>query len=150
VLVGKATGGLEYVSFTNDLLTVSRSGETEQSYKSGGNIDIYLQFSVRATTMEERDNLVDITGIYLSHPDAKNFFMRHDLKVPEAPKLNSESEIHETGIDYPIYATDMTMRFVSRWEEYAPIQYRLSELLVDFDLEAQVTVDTGRTVLDTD
>lgn len=137
VLVGQASGGLEYITFSNDLLRagVATATASDNKYYYGGNIDLSISLDVRATTMEERDNLVDITAIYLAHPGAKNYFMRHDIKLPEAPRLGVESEIHEPTIDYPIYSTTLSMRTISRWQDIVEFDYRLEELLVDFDLE---------------
>jgi hypothetical protein len=122
VLIGKATGGLKYVTFAKDRLKyveqlVESDTKVNQYVFYGGDFDFNVSLSVRATTIEERDNLVDIVSIYLAHPDAKDYFMRHYLVLPEAPKLGAESEIHETKIDYPIYAFDMSIRLMTRWQE---------------------------------
>lgn len=124
VLVGKASGAMQYITFSKDLLKVdavpNADGEhIDMYYTSGGNFDINIGLSVRARSIEERDNLVDIVGIYLSHPTTKDYFMNQYLLLPEAPKLAGESDIQEPKIEYPIYATEMSVRVVSRWQEYA-------------------------------
>ena len=135
ILIGQASGGFEYLSFTNDLLRSGRGTSAESSQMYGGNIDLELSLDVRARTMEERDNLVDLVGIYLSHPGAKNFFMRHDIKLPEAPRLGSESEIKEPNIDYPIYSTTLSIRTITRWQTISEVDYRLEQLLVDISVD---------------
>jgi len=123
VLIGKAGGGMKYISFSKDKLKSdvipSSTGETATLYYTvGGDFDLNIGLSVRATTIEERDNLVDIVGIYLAHPVAKDYFMRHYLVLPEAPALAGESDVHEPGLDHPIYATDLNLRVMTRWQEY--------------------------------
>lgn len=141
VLIGKASGSLEYVSFSKDLLK-SDYDDTEKYY-DGGDFDVSINLQVRATSIEERDNLVDITGIYLAHPDAKDYFLRHGLRLPEAPRLGTESEVKEPTIDYPIYSTDMSIRVLSRWQESRPMEERLLSILVN--LETYYDLDeTGR------
>ena len=135
VLVGQATGGLEYVTFSNDLLGVSTPNDTDNKYCYGGNIDLTLSLDIRATTIEERDNLVDITAIYLAHPGAKEYFMRHDIKLPDAPKLGQEQDIKEPNLDFPIYSTSLTIRTITRWQDIVEFNYRLEELLVDISAE---------------
>ena len=158
VLVGKASGGLDYITFAKDRLKsdhiLNADGVTVDNYVTvGGNFDITIGLSVRATTIEERDNLVDITGIYLAHPDTKDYFERHYLLLPEAPKLGSETDIHETGIDHPIYETTMSLRILSRWQEWSKeADDRLLNIISDVETytleELELATDLKRTILD--
>jgi len=150
VLVGKVTGGLQYVSFTKDLLDTAKADDTDQTYRDGGDFDINLSLDVRATTIEERDNLTDITGIYLSHPDAKDYFLRQGLRLPEAPKLGAESEVKEPTIDYPIYAREMSIRILSRWQEERAMEERLLSILLDLELYVEYDPNTGRSTVITE
>ena len=147
VLVGKVTGNLQYITFSKDLIHAAGDDETNQVYTEGGDFDLTLSLSVRATTIEERDNLVDITAIYLAHPDAKTYFMKQGLRLPEAPKLGVEEEVKEPTIDFPIYGTNMSIRILSRWQEERPIEERLLNILLD--LESYYTYDpnTGRIII---
>jgi len=140
VLVGKATGKMEYLTFAKDVL---KGDLNKDKNYDGGGFDIKVSLEVRATTIEERDNLLDITGIYLAHPDAKDYFLRQGIRLPDAPTIGGEKEIHETAIDYPIYSTEMTLRMMSMWEEERDMEERLLDILVD--LEAYYDLDeTGR------
>lgn len=137
VLIGKATGNLKYITFAKDILksrnTLNDDGQTvDQFIQVGGDFDINISIAVRATTIEERDNLVDITSIYLAHPDAKDYFERHYLTLPEAPKLSGENDIHEPKIDHPIYETNLSLRILSRWqEEQEPSYDRLLNVIAE-------------------
>jgi hypothetical protein len=144
VLVGKVTGGLKYVSFSKDLLSTAGEESTNQTYRDGGDFDVNLSLAVRATTIEERDNLTDITGIYLSHPDAKDYFLRQGLRLPEAPKLGAETEVKEPTIDYPIYDREMSIRIMSRWQEERDMEERLLSILVDLSTYYTYDPNTGR------
>jgi hypothetical protein len=141
VLVGKASGGMQYVTFSKDLLKTdvaySTDGSQATTYNSyGGNFDLNINLSIRATTIEERDNLVDIVGIYASHPDTKDYFMNQYLILPEAPKLAGESDIQEPGIDHPIYATELSVRVQTRWQEFKTQEnYTLNNVIADLTLE---------------
>jgi len=146
VLVGKATGGLQYVTFSKDLLKVDvvpvpPDGDEATVYSSyGGNFDLNINLSIRASSVEERDNLVDITGIYTAHPDTKDYFLNQYLVLPEAPKLGGESEIHEPGIDHPIYAAEMSVRIMSRWQEFKyPQNYTVGDVIANITMEADLT-----------
>ena len=145
VIVGKATGGLKYITFSKDLLqtttdVASATGMTNLYSTVGGDFDLNINLSVRSTTMEERDNLVDIVGIYLSHPNTKDYFMNHYLVLPEAPRLVGESDIMEPGIEYPIYATDLSFRVITRWQEYTEDElYTLGKVIVDIEAEFDLT-----------
>ena len=147
VLVGKVTGGLQYVSFSKDLLDRSKDSDTDQTYRDGGDFDINLTLEVRATTIEERDNLTDITGIYLAHPDAKDYFLRQGFRLPEAPKLGSELDVREPTIDYPIYGREMSIRILSRWQEERPMEERLLNVITDVTTYTDFDPDTGRVVI---
>jgi hypothetical protein len=146
ILIGKAGGGLNYISFTKDLLqtetdTLPPSGYAATSYDSyGGDFDLTIGLSIRASSVEERDNLVDIVGIYTAHPDTKDYFMNQYLVLPEAPKLGGESEIHEPGIDHPIYAAEMSVRVMSRWQEFKSEEnYTLGDVVADIVAEVSLT-----------
>ena len=147
VLVGKVTGGLQYVTFSKDLLDTAKADDTEQTYRDGGDFDVTLTLAVRATTIEERDNLTDITGIYLAHPDAKDYFLRQGFRLPEAPKLGAETEVKEPTIDYPIYDREMSIRILSRWQEERAIEERLLSVLVDATTYVDYDPDTGRVTI---
>ena len=144
VLISKVTGGLKYVSFTKDLLDTAKSDDSEQTYRDGGDFDITLSLEVRATTVEERDNLTDITGIYLAHPDTKDYFLRQGLILPEAPRLGAENDVKEPTIDYPIYGRDMSIRVLSRWQEERPIEERLLNIVVNLSDYYTYDPNTGR------
>lgn len=158
ILIGKASGGLQYITFSKDILKSDQiqnaDGITIDNYTTvGGNFDINIGLSVRATTIEERDNLVDITAIYLAHPDAKTFFEKHYLLLPEAPKLGAENDIHETGIDHPIFETTMSLRIMSRWQEWSKeSDERLLNIVSNVESytleELELEADLKRTILD--
>jgi hypothetical protein len=128
-------------------------GQSVDQYDTvGGNFDITIQLAIRATTIEEKDNLTDITGIYLAHPDAKDYFMRHYLLLPDAPKLGTETDVSEPTIDHPIYETTMNLRVISRWQEWSTTQVaRLLNVISDveaLELERLEAVELHREVLD--
>jgi len=147
ILIGKVSGGLQYITFSKDLLDSAKVDDTNQTYRDGGDFDVTLTFAVRATTIEERDNLADITGIYLAHPDAKDYFLRQGLRLPEAPKLGAEIDVSEPTIDHPIYDREMSIRILSRWQEERAIEERLLSILVDVTTYTDYDPDTGRVVI---
>ncbi len=154
ILIGTSSGALPIISVPKDLLTtetevISEGADTVKFWKSyGGDFDMTYTLSIRATTIEERDKLVDITGIYLSHPDAKDYFMQHYLVLPEGVRVGGEKEVKEPGIDHPVYVTDLSVKVLSRWQESrAQVGYRLGNVIAD--VEAYVSeIDAGRVILD--
>ena len=127
------------MTFSKDRLTTdydyASNGESVTVYNScGGDFDLTYGLSVRASTTEERDNIVDVVGIYLAHPFAKDYFMKQYLVLPEAPKINGEAEVKEPGIDHPIYATEMSIRVETRWQEFTSEEYpTLGDVISDFE-----------------
>jgi len=148
VLIGKATGGLKYVSASKDLLSSAKAGDSNQTYRDGGDFDLSISLHVRARSVDERDNLLDITCIYLAHPDAKDYYLRQGLILPEGPKIGAEREVPKTGIDYPIYETDVSLRVISRWQEERPMEERLLGILVDIETYLSSSSDGSETLAD--
>jgi hypothetical protein len=137
ILIGKVRGGTKYVSFTKDKLRVQAADEGDNVYEYhtvGGNFDLRVELAVRASTVEERDNLVDITAVYLSHPDAKDYFHKHYLLLPDPPTISGERDILEPKIDHPIYETAMELRVLTRWQEFSKTQrYRLLNIITSLE-----------------
>lgn len=149
LLVGKASGNMNYVTFSKDRLKAADPDDTTPTRYVGGDFDLNLGVSVRARTTEERDNILDAACIYLSHPTAKDYFMRHYLVLPEPPRFTGESEIREPTIDYPIYASDFNIRIMSRWEDDEELTaQKLQEIIVNVTGYVELDSDAGRTILD--
>lgn len=159
VIIGKASGSLPAISFTKDLLTTDLtegvSGGATGDYVTwegvGSDFDLNYTLSARATTIEERDKLVDVTGIYLAHPDAKDYFNTHYLVLPEGPKVSGENDIKEPGIDHPIYGTDLSIRIISRWQENRGTNvWRIEDIVADATAYFTLNSNPGRTDLTED
>ena len=58
-----------------------------------------------------------------SNKNAKDMEIKYIDKVCNntavVTKLGSENDIHEPGIDHPIYETTMSLRIISRWQEWS-------------------------------
>ena len=78
VLIG-ATRGTFIPTLNKDLVRDAQYGDDRQVTEYGGDIDLSLSIEVVATSIEERDNLLDIVSLYLSHPDAKDYFSNQDV-----------------------------------------------------------------------
>jgi len=136
IIVGEATGNMESVAFTRDLLKVSHttvdSTTVTESKTYGGDFDLDVTIEIWGTTGEERDRLTDVIGIYLSHPDAKYYFNQHYLKLPENLSISGDREVFETGIDHPIYAKSVSLHVVGRWEDTVDTDCStLSDIITD-------------------
>ena len=135
VLVGAATGAFVERGFSENRL-YDESFETTGQYRhTGGDMDLNIELSIRAANKEERDNLVDITGIFMTNPAAKEYFGKQDIKLPEPPTIGGESEIMEPPVEYPIYATSMGIAIHSSWSEWEPLEARLIDVIADFTME---------------
>jgi len=138
ILIGSATASFVERTFAeNEILDQSNDINGQYRYY-GGDIDIDVELSVRASNKEERDNIVDILCIYLTHPAAKEYFLRQDIKLPEPPTISGETEINEPAIEYPIYATTVMMKLHSSWLEWEPLEVRLIDIISDIDVEIKL------------
>lgn len=135
IIIGEATGNMESVAFTRDLLDVSHivEGTSVTERKTyGGDFELDIAIDIWATSGEERDRLTDVICIYLSHPNAKYYFDQHYLKLPDSPSISGDREISEPGIDHPIYAKSVSLHVVSRWEDTTDKDYStLLEIITD-------------------
>jgi hypothetical protein len=139
VLVGPARAEYIYRSVSKDLLRVPEVGDSEGQYNFyGGDIRITLDLDVRSTLQEERDNIADIVCLYLAHPDAKDFFLRHGIVIEKPPTINGEREIPEPNIDMPSYSTTISVALISVWRIQKVLDDRLAEIFVD--VEAQLSL----------
>ncbi len=140
VLIGTARGEYIYRSISKDLLRTPDYDEPdEDQYKFyGGDIRLTLDLDVRSTTQEERDNMVDIVCLYLVHPDAKDYFLRHDILLEKPPSINGERELYEPGIDMPIYSTTLSVFTISVWRVQKDLEQRLEELFADITAEIRI------------
>jgi hypothetical protein len=137
VLVGPARGDYIYRSIAKDLVYIPEETEPDENqYRFyGGDIRLTLDFDIRSTTAEERDNMVDTVCIYLAHPDAKDFFQRHAIVLEKPPSISGERELYEPGIDMPIYSTVVSIYPISVWQIKQTLEDRLEDLFVDIDFE---------------
>jgi len=120
ILIGQSTGSFAYMSVSSDFLEDPETGSTDsaKTYRTyGGEIRLTTGIEVLASSKPDRNNMADIVGIYLSHPDAKLYFQQHNIVLPEGPSVNGESEEHHPNIDYPYYKTAMSLRTVSVWQD---------------------------------
>jgi hypothetical protein len=136
VLIGPIRGEYIYRSISKDLLRIPGITEPDESqYRFyGGDIRMNLDIDIRATSQEERDNLVDVTCLYLAHPDAKDFFQRHAIVIEKPPSISGEKELYEPAIDMPIYSTTVSISVISVWRIQKTLEDRLEELFVDIDV----------------
>lgn len=135
IIVGSASARYIERTFAENKLYDESDAIGGQYRYFGGDIDIDVELSVRAATKEERDNIVDILCIFLTHPAAKEYFLKQDIKLPEPPSVSGESEIHEPAIEYPIYATSVMMKLHSGWLEWEPLEERMIDIISEIDVE---------------
>lgn len=114
-------GSVQYkpLSFSKDLTDVTDDevADGDQWKHYGGDIEVKLGLSARARTIVEKDNLVDIVCLYLSHPDAKDFFNQHDIVLPTPPSVGGESQISQPqSLDFPLYVSDISLTLTGQWD----------------------------------
>jgi hypothetical protein len=142
VLVGAATGSFAYMSVNKDMIDSPVEGSTPSATVYdyyGGEIRLRMDLTVMATQMAERDKIVDITGIYLSHPMAKTYFQKHNIILPEAPTISGEAEVDVPGIDRPVYRTSMSMPATGVWQDRQAAGVALIDIVSD--IVAEIDVD---------
>ena len=136
VLIGPVRGEYIYRSISKDLLRIPGVDEPDEDQYTfyGGDIRLNVDMDVRSATQEERDNMVDIVCLYLAHPDAKDFFLRHGIVLEKPPSIGGERELLEPGIDMPIYSTVVSIPVISVWRIQKVLEDRLEEIFVDIEL----------------
>jgi len=137
ILVGVSGGKFVERTFAKNLLDNEAVADDGQYYYHGGDIDLTVDFAIRARTVPECDNITDITCIFLSRGETKDFFLRHDIKLPEPPSISGESAL-EHLIDHPIYEVRLSMPVHCGWVEKTPLEERLIEIYTDVDLWVDV------------
>jgi len=115
ILIGSASGDYQFMSIAKDIVDAPTEGESGDVREVGGEISLNVDLTIIATSIPERDKLVDIVGIFLSHPDAKDYFYQHDLLLPGGPSVRAESTIELPNIDHPVYSTSMNIRVIGNW-----------------------------------
>lgn len=136
VLVGTASGGFGYRTFSKDRLLDESFDDTGTARIVGGDIDLNIDLSIRATTIPERDRLVDTVCYLMSHPDAKDYFAQHGISLPSAPTIGGEYALGspDSTDDFPIYATSVGLTLHSGWQSKETLETRLLDIIVDFSL----------------
>jgi hypothetical protein len=138
VLVGPVRAEYIYRSVAKDFLYQPDSSEASQYRIYGGDIRLTMDLDVRASQQEERDNIVDIVCLFLAHPDAKDFFLKHNIVIEKPPSVSGEKEIYEPGIDHPIYAANVSVPLIGCWQIMTAIGYRFEELFLDIEVEVHL------------
>lgn len=133
ILVGASSGNYIYRSIDKDHIHTAGATDAVQERSVGGDISLTLNLSIRATTIDERDNLVDIACIYLAHPDAKTYFERQAISLPAPPTISGESKLMEPSVDYPIYATSISIPLLCIWRDTTTMEDRLENIIVDIE-----------------
>ena len=135
VLIGQAAGEYVTQSIAQDLVYEGRSTDTTADLKNhryfGGDVKLTVTLQCIDTTIEARDNLVDIVCLYLVHPDAKDFFFKQGIIIDSPPSIGGEVDIHEPKIDHPIYGTTITTHFTSQWKVQEDLEERLIDIITD-------------------
>jgi hypothetical protein len=136
VLVGAMSGNYKYLSIAKDFIYEGDYADDDDAlqYKFyGGDIHLSLAIEVWATTIEERDRLVDITCLYLAHPDAKDYFAKHSIALETPPAIRGERDEMRPNIDYPMYVTSLSMATVSEWRIKTPVDEPLEEVVTNIE-----------------
>lgn len=133
IVIGPASGNYIYRSIAKDHIVSSEDGDPTQYRTVGGDIEISLDLSIRATTPEERDNLADIVGVYLSHPDAKTYFERQGIYLPEGPSFSGERQLEEPNNEFNVHVVGMNLRLLGNWRDTTDLPDRLIDIISDID-----------------
>jgi len=142
VLIGDGNVISKPISIAKDFaLSVESEIETDDQWDHySGNFYIDFTISVRARSMPERDNLVDIVTLYLSHPMAKDFLEQHGIQINKHPTVGGHSQLRLPGIDFPLYTSSITFGIISTWDYREEISgARLRDICVD--IIAQISLD---------
>jgi hypothetical protein len=152
VLIDAASGRFKYMSISKDVVDAPAEGSTDTTTTYnyyGGDIEVNVGISIIARTKPEREDLLDIVGIYLSHPDAKDWFMQHNIILPEGPSFGGETEIRVPPVDFPLYKTTMSWKLVGMWQDRQAADEGLIDVIARINPYTEIEI-TGRVDLDLD
>lgn len=132
--VGPANGRFEMRSIAKDYIDGAQYGDNNEDYKeTGGDIVLDISFTVIATTQEERDNIVDILGVYLSHPTAKDFFQQHMIAIEDVPSISDEGQDPRPDIDHKPFRASLTMPVRGIWRDNTSQDEFLADIVAYID-----------------
>lgn len=141
VLIGEATVTAKPISIAKDfaLAVDDEIEEDDQWIHYSGNFYLDFSISVRARSMPERDNLTDIVVLFLSHPDAKDFFEQHGVQIQKHPTVGGHAYQKLPGIDFPVYMSTISFGVVTTWdyreeETGARLQTIVVDIIAQMDL----------------
>ena len=140
VLIGDITGGVVERTFSKNRLKDESNSDSGTYRYIGADMDFDLALKCRGRTVTEKDDLVDTILIWMSHPDAKEFFEQHDIKLPEPPRLVGSSEVFEPGIDHPLYEAVLSVSMSGGWVEKSELEDRLLDIITDVTLLEDIEV----------
>lgn len=138
VLVGAARGTF-VPSLNKDLINDPDVDAARQVTEFGSDIDLSLSIEVLATSLEERDNLLDIVSIYLSHPDAKDYFLKQNIRFKAGVTISEGGTRHQPDIQQPVYYSTVDVDLATSWRAEEEVGSRLSDIIVDIDLEEDLS-----------
>ena len=115
------------VSYTVGTETISPSGR--DFYEAGGEISLNMSIDIYAYTQEERDKLTDIVSVYLSGPTAKDYFMRHYIRLPTAVRVNEGGTVFLPPVELPVYYNTIRFQAVGAWRDREYYGERLADII---------------------
>ena len=135
VLIGAVTATYEERTFSKNLLLDASIDAVSTVTYYGGDLNIDMPIHVRATTLFELDNLADTVSILLAGKEAKDYFLKQDIKIISPPKVGSPRSVAEPDTDFNIYDIEIGIVLRSTWLKWEEVGDRLLEIIVDFDTE---------------
>lgn len=130
VLIGSMNATFQERTITKNLLV--SPGEVVAGYNfEGGDIDISASLMCLSRTTHERDNLSDIVSIFLSRPEAKDYFLDQDIKIVSPPAMSGEGKVFEPAVDYPVYTSNLSWELAASWEQWNDTEDTLANIIVD-------------------
>lgn len=135
IIIGAASGRHKMVSIAQDFIDAADENSPVDYREVGGDIELTVDLEIYGPTLEERDTLVDIVSIYLSHPDAKIFFHNQYIRLPEEPTISEGGPVHKTEIDHPVYNSFISMPAVGTWRSSETQGDRLLDIIVEIDAQ---------------
>lgn len=134
VLIDTAVGNMHQLSVAADFLdTIVEDGTT--FFVFGGDSTLTVTLTCIAKTKEERDNLVDIVAIYLSRPDAKQFFLKNGMDIPNPVAITGEAVLESPNTDFKLYSTDLTLDVHVQWEELFDAGITLADIQINLTFD---------------
>jgi len=152
LIISASDATLECISIEKDFLgntstytipTDEMPGPSGTDFEeSGGEFNLSVRIDIYAHLLEECDKLTDLFSTMFSSPVAKDFFLRHYVRLPNNLRVSEGGAVNLPNIDTPVYYNSLNFTAYGAWRMREDMGPRLTEILYDLEFVQNIDDDT--------